>query len=258
LQSCTSHDLGQNFAKAFNWTVLGQDSQPLYPHQNSWGFSTRSIGALILVHGDDNGLIMPPKIAPIQAVIVPIYKTENKDKVIKYSEKVAKMLKSFRVELDLRDDETAGFKFHKWEMKGVPIRIEIGEKEMNNKTFTLVLRDTGEKIGKIAPFIKEDTLKQALKLELSNMQERLFKKHKAMTEKNSHYVDDYDEFKKIMKTTKGFIYAFWCEDARCEEKIKQETKATTRCLPLKAKKENGKCIYCGSKASYRWLFAQSY
>ncbi len=253
LQSCTSHDLGQNFAKAFNWTVLDQNGQPLYPHQNSWGFSTRSIGALILAHGDDNGLVMPPKIAPIQAVIVPIYKTENKDRVVKYAEKIAKTLKSFRVELDRRDDETAGFKFNKWEMKGVPIRIEIGEKEVNEKTLTLVRRDNGGKI-----MVKEGELKTALRTLFQEIQNSIFEKHKQFTDKNTFYAKNYDEFKKIMKTTKGFIYAFWCEDSKCEEKIKTETKATTRCLPLKAKKQNGKCIYCGNKANYQWLFAQAY
>ena len=253
LQSCTSHDLGQNFAKAFSWTVLGQDGQPLYPHQNSWGFSTRSIGALILAHGDDNGLIMPPKIAPIQTVIVPIYKTENKDKIIKYSGKVAKMLKSFRVELDLRDGETAGFKFNKWELKGVPVRIEIGEKEANDKVLTVVRRDISEKIK-----TKESELKTVLKDLLAEIQSSLLQKHKQMTENNTYYADNYDEFKKIMKTTKGFIYAFWCENPDCEQKIKQETKATTRCLPLGSKKEHGSCIYCGAKAEHRWLFAQSY
>ncbi len=253
LQSCTSHDLGQNFAKAFNWTVLGQNGEPLYPHQNSWGFSTRSIGALILVHGDDNGLVMPPKIAPIQTVIVPIYKTENKDKIIKYSEKITKMLRSFRTQLDLQEDETAGFKYNKWEMKGVPVRIEIGEREENTKTLTLVRRDSRQKIA-----VKETELKQSLKNIFGEIQNSIFEKHKQVTEKNSHRVESYDEFKKIMKTSRGFIYAFWCENADCEEKIKQETKATTRCLPLASKKEKGKCIYCGEKANFRWLFAQSY
>ncbi len=253
LQSCTSHDLGQNFAKAFNWTVLGQNGQPLYPHQNSWGFSTRSIGALILAHGDDNGLIMPPKIAPIQAIVVPIYRTENKDKVVKYSEKIARMLKSFRVELDRRDGETAGFKFNKWEVKGVPVRIEIGEREVNDKILTLVRRDNKEKIK-----VGEGELKLSLKKLFQEIQDSVFEKHRQMTEKNTHQAESYDEFKKIMKTSKGFIYAFWCEDAKCEEKIKSETKATTRCLPLDSKVENGKCILCGSPAKYKWLFAQAY
>ncbi|KKS06598.1 MAG: proline--tRNA ligase [Candidatus Brennerbacteria bacterium RIFOXYD1_FULL_41_16] len=253
LQGCTSHDLGQNFAKAFNWTVLDQGGAPLYPYQNSWGFSTRSIGALILAHGDDDGLIMPPEIAPVQVVIVPIYKTENKDKVIECSRKIVKKLGSFRIELDLHDDETAGFKYNKWEMKGVPVRIEIGEKEVNDQSLTLVRRDTKEKIK-----IKESDLKSSLKKVLEEIQNNLFEKHKKTTEENTHQAKTYDEFKKIMKSTKGFIYAFWCENVDCEEKIKSETKATTRCLPLKAKKENGKCIYCGRKANYRWVFAQAY
>src|SRR3990170_3319336 len=253
LQSSTSHDLGQNFAKAFDWTVLDQNWNALYPYQNSWGFSTRSIGGLILAHGDDNGLVLPPKIAPIQIVIVPIYKTETKNKVIEYSEKIKSLLRSFRTELDLRDDETAGFKFNKWELKGVPLRIEVGEKEMAGQILTLARRDTKEEIK-----IKQADLKVSVKKLLDEMQKAIFFKHKQMTEENTHQTEDYDEFKKIMKTTKGFIYAFWCENPQCEEKIKQETKATTRCLPLDAKTEKGSCIYCQKPAKHRWLFAQSY
>jgi len=133
------------------------------------------------------------------------------------------------------------------------VRIEIGEKEVNDKSLTLVRRDTKEKIK-----IKESDLKSSLKKVLEEIQNNLFEKHKKTTEENTHQAKTYDEFKKIMKSTKGFIYAFWCENVDCEEKIKSETKATTRCLPLKAKKENGKCIYCGRKANYRWVFAQAY
>lgn len=253
LQNCTSHDLSQNFAKAFGWTVLDKNGEPLHPYQNSWGFSTRSIGGLIMAHGDDNGLILPPHIAPIQVVIVPIFKSGNQEKVQAYAEKIKNSLKSFRTELDLREGETAGFKFNKWEMKGVPIRIEIGEKEAESGILTCARRDIKEKIQ-----VQEKNLKNHLEGLLEDMQNDLFEKHKIMTEKNTHYANSYDDFKKIMKTDRGFIYAFWCEDKTCETKIKEETKATTRCLPLDSIEQKGECVYCGKPAMHQWLFAQAY
>ncbi|PIR26115.1 MAG: proline--tRNA ligase [Candidatus Brennerbacteria bacterium CG11_big_fil_rev_8_21_14_0_20_43_10] len=253
LQGCTSHDLGQNFSKAFNWTVLDKKGEKLYPWQNSWGFSTRSIGALILAHGDDRGLMFPPAIAPVQIVIVPIFKSETKNNVRTYAREVAKYISKFRVEYDEREGETAGFKFNKWELKGVPIRVEIGQKEMEQKTATIVQRDTGEK-----QTIALSELTKTIGAILHNMQKTLLAKHKQFTELHTHTVDSYDEFKKIMKTERGFIRAFWCENPECERAIKQETKATTRCLPLNAIKEKGVCVHCGNPAIHRWLFAQAY
>lgn len=253
LQGCTSHDLGQNFSHSFNWTVLDENNKPLYPYQNSWGFSTRSIGAFILSHGDDNGLFLPPQIAPIQIVVIPIFKVKTQNTIIAYSEKLKKILKRFRIEVDTRKGETAGFKFNKWELKGVPLRIEIGEKEMNSQTITIVRRDTGKKEE-----IKLDDASKRINRLFFEMQKQALERHKKFTEQNTREEDSYKKFKEIMKTTRGFIRAFWCENPDCEAKIKQETKATTRCLPLDAKKEEGRCIYCGGKASYRWLFAQAY
>lgn len=250
LQGCTSHDLGQNFAKSIDWTVLGANGEKVYPHQNSWGLSTRSIGGLILSHGDDNGLVLPPMIAPVQIAIVPIPGSEV---ALNLAKKINQELKSFRTELDYRVGESAGFKFNKWELKGVPIRLEIGEKEASNNVVTLVRRDTGEKTE-----VAVDTLTETLAKILENIQNGLLEKHKKFTKENTHTVNSYEEFKKIMETTRGFISAFWCEDANCEKKIKEETKASTRCLPQNAKGESGKCIYCGKPAKYRWLFGQSY
>jgi prolyl-tRNA synthetase len=251
LQAGTSHDLGQNFSKSFEWTVQGQDGQKISPWQNSWGLSTRSIGGLIMAHGDQNGLVLPPLAAPIQIVIVPIPGQQEASKLA--SEIYTDLKAKYRVELDDRADETAGFKFNKWELKGVPVRIEIGNKEAENKSVTLTRRDTSEKIS-----ISLDKLSSELKTILDDIQTSLFEKHKKFTIDNTFMVNDYAEFKKIMETTRGFISAHWCENSECEEEIKKETKATTRCLPLDSKEEKGVCIHCGKPSTHRWLFAQSY
>jgi len=253
LQGCTSHDLGQNFAKAFEWTVQDEKGNALYPWQNSWGLSTRSIGGLILVHGDDNGLILPPEIAPVQIIIIPIYKEKNKKKIVNHVQTIKEALKGFRVELDLKVGETVGFKFNKWELNGVPLRIEIGEKETSSKMATLVRRDNHEKI-----VVSISDLLTVMDTLLKKIQNDLLKKHQGFTETNTYQVNHYDEFKQIMQSKRGFIKAFWCENPICETKVKEETKASTRCLPLDSKRENGRCVYCGKIAKNRWLFAQAY
>lgn len=274
LQGCTSHDLGQNFAKAIGWEVQNKDGGKLQPYQNSWGFSTRSIGGLILSHGDDRGLVLPPNIAPVQIAIVPI--PGSSENVYEYARMIYRVLgfiqkidlditthrptikdlnlpSVFRVVLDEKVGETAGFKFNKWELKGVPLRIEVGEKEATENQVTLVTRDTGEKITGS----KEKILRSVPDI-LSSIQNNLFAKHKKFTVDNTHEVTSYDEFKQIMDTSRGFLLAFWCEDPVCEAKIKAETKASTRVLPLDAKEESGKCIYCRKQAKHRWYFAQAY
>ncbi len=252
LQSCTSHDLGQNFAKAFDWTVLDKTGQKIYPWQNSWGFSTRSIGGLILAHGDDQGIVLPPNIAPIQAVIIPIRLTAD---ILNYCTKLKNDLENdgIRVKVDDRDTKTVGWKFNEWELKGVPLRIEIGEKEVESEELTIYRRDRNSEFR-----IQNSELKLEIKNLLEEIQKTLFEKMKKFTLENTHSVDSYDEFKKIMETTRGFIKAMWCEDPDCEKKIKEETKATTRVLPLDSKEENGICIYCNKPAKNRWLFAQAY
>ncbi len=249
LQACTSHDLGQNFAKAFDWTVADKDGKNTYPWQNSWGLSTRSIGGLIMVQSDDDGLILPPNVAPIQVIIVPI----PGQKLDSYLKNITDKLVGLRYQVDLDENETAGFKFNKWEIKGVPIRLEIGQKEANQNQVTLYRRDTKQK-----QTVSLDNLSSEIEKILKYIQTNLFEKHKKFTQDNTHIVDSYDQFKKIMSTTKGFISAFWCQDPTCEAQIKADTKATTRCLPLDAKKENGVCVHCGKPASHRWLFGQSY
>ncbi len=253
LQGCTSHDLGQNFSKAFGIKFVDKTGKEKFVWQTCWGFTTRSIGAIVMVHGDDNGLIFPPKIAPIQVVIIPIFKKNLNLKLKEYAEKVKKTLEGFRVEVDLRKEYSPGWKFNEWELKGVPLRIEVGEIELREKTVTLARRDNFEKKKE-----KLKNVKEKVKEILDDIHSSLFKKHSKFTRENTREVKNFEEFKKTIETKKGFIKAFWCENRECEEKIKQETKATTRCLPLKSKKEKGKCIVCGKNAFYKWIFAQAY
>ena len=256
LQGGTSHNLGQNFSKAFDIAFQNREGKLDNVWQTSWGFSTRSIGGLLLTHGDDNGVVLPPKIAPIQIVIVPILRNGADNKIVKtYSESLYKLLKSknIRVKLDLREEQSVGRKFSEWELKGVPLRLEIGQNEANDKTITTVRRDNGEKLS----LSLTDFEKQSSEI-LDNIQSSLFVKAQKFLNENTHQVDTYDDFKKIMSTTRGFIKAFWCGDVNCEEKIKEETKATTRVLQFKTDKDTGKCIYCLKESKDIWYFAQAY
>lgn len=254
LQSGTSHDLGQGFAKVFNIKFLDRRGKEKIPWQTSWGLSTRSIGALIMVHGDNSGLVIPPKLAPIQIIIIPIFRGKPSDiDLEKEIEKLQDVLKDFRVKADLKKEYSVGWKFNEWELRGVPLRIEIGQKEIREGKFRLVRRDNGKDYE--VPF---NSLKRKVKKILESIQKDLFEKSRKYLRENTRKVFDYQEFKDIMRKDKGFLKAFWCEDPKCEAKIKEETKATTRCLPLKAPEEQGKCIYCGKRAKRRWIFAQAY
>jgi prolyl-tRNA synthetase len=251
LQACTSHDLGQNFSKSLDWTVQDKEGKKTYPWQNSWGFSTRSIGGLIMAHGDENGLKLPPNIAPVQIVIVPI---PNHSTALQKSKDLYETLSaSYRVKVDDIEGETAGFKFNKWELKGVPLRIELGDRDVSAGNVIIHRRDTGEKIT-----CGLDNLVTTIDKLLKEIQSSLFEKHKKFTEDHTFKADSYDEFKKIMETSRGFISAHWCENKDCEEKIKADTKATTRCLPIDAPEEDGKCVRCGENSTHRWLFGLSY
>lgn len=251
LQGATSHNLTDNFAKPFKVQFQDEKGETRFVHQTSWGLSWRSIGALVLSHGDDNGLVLPPKVAPVQIVIIPVI-SKNSDNVSGYARKIAKALNNLRVETD-DSENTVGWKFNEWELKGAPLRIEIGEKEVGEGTVTLVRRDTGEKL-----IIKTEALKAQVQDILEQIQRNLYQRAQKFLKENTHETRTHEEFKKIMESKRGFIWAFWCEKPECEKKIKEETKATTRLLPLDAKKEDGKCIYCGAKAVHRWLFAQAY
>ncbi|MDP3994339.1 MAG: proline--tRNA ligase [bacterium] len=254
LQGCTSHDLGQNFSKVFDIKFQSDKSKEEFVWQTSWGLSTRSIGGLIMVHGDDRGLVLPPKLAPFQVVIVPIPSAENKSVFEKCKEiKVLLEKGGIRVKIDDRLAQTPGWKFNEWELKGVSLRIEIGPKELETDEVVVVRRDNGEKMKKEFRDLRIEVEKL-----LESIQNILLENSKKFLAENTHRVDDYGEFKEIMKTKRGFISAFWCDCSDCEEKIKNETKATIRCLPQDSKKEKGPCIYCGGQSDHRWLFGQSY
>ena len=251
LQACTSHDLGQNFSKSFDWTVQDQNKEKTYPWQNSWGLSTRAIGGLIMAHGDENGLKLPPNIAPIQIIIIPI--PGHVTAAAKANEIYLSLKSNFRVKIDNIDGETAGFKFNQWELKGVPLRLEIGDRDVAANSVILTRRDTGEKITSSI-----SNLESTISNLLVKIQNNLFNIHKKFTEDHTFSVDSYDEFKKIMESSRGFIKAHWCENPDCETEIKKDTKATTRCLPLDAPEEEGKCVRCGKPSHHRWIFGLSY
>jgi len=253
LQFGTSHDLGQNFAKAFEIKFADKDGTVKTPYQNSWGVSTRMMGALIMTHSDDNGLILPPSVAPIKVVIVPISKDENREKVMEYCNGVVEELKTEieEVELDARDFVSPGYKFNEWEKKGVPVRMEIGERDIQNDGVTMVRRDTNEKM-----FVERAQVLEYTKNLLNEIQNSLLNRSQSIITKNTHTVESYDELKTMMSGSKGYAKVYWCGDPKCEESIKAETKATTRCIA--EEDTSGKCVYCGKDSKEAWYIAQSY
>ncbi len=256
LQAGTSHFLGQNFAKAFDVTFQTKDGTLDYVWATSWGVSTRLIGALIMSHSDDKGLILPPKLAPTEVVIVPIYKNETKAEVIEYSQKVYNSLSpEFSVILDSDDQNTPGWKFAEWELQGVPIRIEIGPRDMEKGEVVIARRDTGKKI----PVKKELIVSKSREI-LTDIQNNLFKRAATFKNDNTYDINEYGELKAIFEGKGGFVRAPWCGSPECEAKIKEDTKATIRALPLDAsdKPENKKCIYCGKEAKTIATFAKAY
>mgnify|MGYP001028441451 CR=1 FL=1 len=255
LQAGTSHNLGQHFAKVFDITFLDQDKQLKYVWTTSWGVSTRLIGAVIMVHGDDRGLKLPPKIAPIQIIIVPILTKQEKENVLRQAEELYGKLKGkFRVKLDDREEYSAGWKFNEWEMKGVPVRVEIGPKDISTNEAVLVRRDRGVKERASLDKI-EDRLEQLLQ----QIQVDMFQQALQFRKDNTHETNDYDEFKRVLEDKRGFIRAPWCGQEECETKIKDETKATIRCIPFKGGEEKPeKCIYCNSPGKHYVYFARSY
>ncbi len=253
LQGATSHDLGRNFSKPFGIKFKDREGKEEFPWQTSWGFTTRSIGAMIMVHGDDAGLVIPPKVAPIQVVIIPIFKKGEDKKIFQENlKKIKKSLKNFRIEIDQREEYSPGWKFNEWELKGVPLRIEIGQREIKEKKLTLTRRDNGKK-----EFSSFSSLNSNVKKILNSIQSDLLSKSKKELKEGTREIFEYREFKKEMKNKKGFLKVFWCGNSKCESEIKKETKATIRCFSEKSKIE-GKCIYCGKKTKEKWIFAQSY
>ena len=254
LQSGTSHHLGQNFSKVFDVKFLDENSQEQFVWQTSWGLSTRIIGALIMAHSDDTGLVLPPKIAPTQVVIVSIMNGENNAMVSAKAEALAVTLRlaGLRVKVDNREGRP-GARYFEWERRGVPVRLEVGPKEIANQAVMAVRRDTGEKA-----VISEENLVQSLQELLAKIQTNLFDKALAFQKESTREVGSYEEFKETLETKGGFLLAHWCGNANCEAKIKEETKATTRCIPFDQPKENGKCVYCGKPSKKRIIFAKAY
>lgn len=256
LQGGTSHNLGQNFSRVFDIKFQSRDGIMEFGWQTSWGLSTRSLGGLFMVHGDDNGLVLPPKIAPIQVVIMPILKKDtDSTMLLAYCGEIKEALDNggVRSKFDTRDEPSVGRRFNEWEVKGVPLRFEVGKKELTDRVVTIARRDTGEKIT-----VKREEMLTTTEKLLKDLQSTLFAKARKFLDDNTRDVKNYEEFKKIMSSTRGFIRAFWCEDTVCEAKIKEETKATTRCLPLDVKEEVGTCVHCGKEAKHRWIFGQAY
>lgn len=255
LQAGTSHLLGQNFAKAFDIQFLDKDGKKKYVWQTSWGVSTRLIGALIMAHSDDKGLILPPKIAPIHVVIIPIWTSEKERSVVMKKVKEIKdeiSGKEVIIKIDERDMRP-GPKFFEWEKKGVPIRLEVGPKDIAKKSVVSVRRDTGEK-----KIVSEKDISAYIKKTLDDIQKNIFDKALKFQKENTHSIDNWDKFKAKLNKEGGFVSAHWCGDAKCETKVKNETKATIRCIPFDQKKEKEKCVVCGKGSEQRVVYAKAY
>ena len=257
LQSGTSHYFGQNFAKAFDIQYLDQNNTLQYCETTSWAISSRMIGAIIMVHGDDQGLKLPPRIAPIQVVLVPIYKTlEEKVKVMEVADRVFAELKTagIRIKMDDREEVTPGFKYNDWEMRGVPLRIEIGPKDVEKSSVALARRDVLGRAGK--SFVSQDNLAAIVTDVLTDIQESMLKQATEFRDANIHDPKDYAELTEVVKD--GWAYSWWCGSNECEAKVKEDTKATTRVIPFDQPDSNGNCIVCGEKAEKKVYFARAY
>lgn len=256
LQAGTSHFLGQNFAKAFDVQFAGKDGKLEYVWGTSWGVSTRLMGALIMAHSDDDGLVLPPKLAPIHVVIVPIFKSDEEFEKIsaKVNEISAELRKhNITVKFDSRDTHKPGFKFAEWELKGVPVRLAIGPRDLENNTVEVARRDTKEK-----KVMSMDTVAVDVLVLLDEIQKNIHQKALKLRESMTTRVDNFTDFKKVMEEKGGFILAHWDGTKETEAAIKEETKATIRCIPLDAVEEKGVCVYSGKPSSKRVLFAQAY
>jgi len=257
LQSGTTHYMGQNFAKAFDIQFLDQNNELQHVWTTSWGVSTRMIGAIIMAHGDDKGLVLPPRLAPIQVIIVPISKTdEERAATMQAADRIFTQLKAagIRVKLDDRTEVTPGFKFNDWEMRGVPIRMEIGPKDVANQSVVLARRDIPGRDGKT--FVGWSDLETRIPELLAEIQQSLFDKALAFRLANTHEVETYEEFKAAVDD--GFALAWWCGSGDCDNAIKSETKATNRCIPMDQPGGEGKCIYCGKPAKEKAIFGKAY
>ncbi len=257
LQAATSHNLGQNFARAFEIRYLDKEGKLQYCWTTSWGLSTRFIGAIIMVHGDDQGLILPPRLAPFQVVIVPIFKDEEaKSAVMERAKKLRAELVAagIRVTTDEREGVSPGYKFNDWEMRGVPLRLEIGPRDVAQGTVVLARRDNPGKEGKSS--VPQDGLAETVGRALADIQAALYDRARRFREANTREPANYAEFKTAVET--GFALSYWCGSSKCEEQIKEETKATMRCIPVEQSGGSGRCILCGQRATEKGVFGRAY
>jgi prolyl-tRNA synthetase len=251
LQTGTSHHFGDGFAKAFGIQYTDKNGKLQYVHQTSWGITTRLIGALIMVHGDDRGLVLPPKVAPTQVMIIPI--AQHKEGVLDKATQLKNQLSSVaRVKVD-DSDKQPGWKFNEHEMKGVPLRVEIGPRDIENNQAILARRDTGEKVT-----VSLDELPAKVEKLLVEIQENLYEKAKSLREEKTSSATSMDELKDTLENKPGYIKAMWCGDLACEEKIKEDTTATSRCIPFEQEKISNKCIVCSKEAKHMVYWAKAY
>jgi prolyl-tRNA synthetase len=257
LQSGTSHNLGQNFAKAFDIQFLDQNNTRQYCWTTSWGLSTRFVGAIIMTHGDDNGLVLPPKLAPFQVVIVPIFRNDSeKNQVMPTVETIrTKLLDSgVRLKVDYREEVTPGFKFNHWELRGVPLRIEIGPRDIKKNTVALSRRDIPGKAGK--SIVPQEGLSAAIHSILDDIQKGILKKATIFRDENIHDGEDINELKEIIQ--KGWAFSWWCGSQACETGIRNKTKSTNRCMPINQPIDEGNCVFCDKPTQIRVYFARAY
>lgn len=255
LQAGTSHFLGQNFAKAFDIQFSDWNNELQYAWTTSWGLSTRFIGAIIMTHGDDRGLILPPKLAPTQVVIVPIYKNDlEQSAVMEVVERIQRELSGIRLHVDKRTEVTPGFKYNDWEMRGVPLRIEIGPKDIAKGSVALSRRDIPGRDGK--SFVYQENLLEQIRQILENIQSSMYQRALAFRQQNTHNPRDYTELTEVVQN--GWALSWWCGSAECEARVKEDTKATTRCIPLEQEGGRGACIVCGKPSEKKVIFARAY
>ena len=256
LQCGTSHNLGQNFARAFDLKFQDEEGEPKYAWNTSWGSTTRLVGAVVMVHGDDNGLVLPPRIAPIQVVVVPIWKGgDPKDRILEAAARVAEELrgKGLAVKLDDREATSPGFKFHEWELAGVPLRIELGPKDLAKGSVCCVRRMNRQK-----SFVPMDEIGQHVPALLEEIQSELFETARKRRDEATFRVDDYAAFKSRLAESGGFLLAHWCGNETCEAQVQEETKATIRCIALDQPEEAGRCFICRGDSKRRVHFAKAY
>ncbi|MBF8377912.1 proline--tRNA ligase [Alicyclobacillus mali] len=255
LQTATSHYLGQNFAKSFEIQYLDKDNQLKYVYTTSWGMSTRILGAIVMVHGDDRGLVLPPKLAPTQVVVVPIGPAKAREAVVAKARDLFEALKraDIRVHLDDRDDVSPGWKFNEYELRGVPIRLELGPRDLEASQAVLARRDTGEKIT-----VPLDAVVERVQSLLADIQRDLFEAAKRRLEENSHVAETLAQLVEIIQTKRGFVLAGWCGDDACERAVKDACTATSRCIPFDPPARPATCVTCGKPAAYAVWFAKSY